>query len=200
MKTDYFLKSHIELPDDISKLVQQVYDTTTDAQVPDIAEAKASFVNKVEQKQYKASQYQVDKPALQQGQSIIDWLTRRHTTVATDQQVAAAVRDIKETLEVILLQHTDEGDFLLDGRSLDKVSSKEIAQQTLRLPAAVTENVNKTVQQLEKMTWPYHAQWQDDVWLRGALVLPLDQDLNARLDKWNLSYSAQAGLSYSEEE
>ncbi|WFC04537.1 CRISPR-associated helicase Cas3' [Lactiplantibacillus pentosus] len=200
MKTDYFLKSHIQLPDDISKLVQQVYDTTTDAQVPDIAEAKASFVNKVEQKQYKASQYQVDKPALQQGQSIIDWLKRRHTSVATDQQVAAAVRDIQETLEVILLQHTDEGDFLLDGRSLDKVSSKEIAQQTLRLPAAVTENVNKTVQQLEKMTWPYHAQWQDDVWLRGALVLPLDQDLNARLDKWHLSYSAQAGLSYSEEE
>ena len=43
MKTDHFLKDKIALPDDISKLVQQVYDTATDSEVSGLKEARAKF-------------------------------------------------------------------------------------------------------------------------------------------------------------
>jgi len=72
-----------------------------------------------------------------------------------EQKASAAVRDIQETLEVLLVQQTDEGMFLLDGRRLDDVESKEIAQQLIRIPIAITPSPNKIVQaitDLEELT------------------------------------------------
>lgn len=200
MKTDYFLKNQIKLPDDISTLVQQVYDSATDTQVPEITTAAEDFATDLKAEQQKAQVFQISAPQLKHGKSIHGWLDRNHRDIVTDQQASAAVRDIQETLEVILIQHMNQDDFLLDGRKLDEVASTEIAQQTLRLPVAVTPNITKAINQLEDLTRPYHARWQDDIWLRGVLVLPLDQKLTAEFGKWRLSYSSQLGLSYSKEE
>jgi len=200
MKTDHFLKATITLPDDISPLVQQVYDPQTDHEVVDIDTAEEKFAENLEHEKKKASVFQINNPKLKAGNTIHDWLGRNLGSVDQDEQKAsAAVRDIKETLEVILVQHTVEGNFLLDGRRLDTVPSQEIAQQVIRIPAAVTPNIDQAITALETLTSHYFLGWQNDIWLKGALALPLDQNLSASFEGWQLSYSSELGLKYVKE-
>lgn len=204
MKTDHFLKNEITLPDDISPLVQEVYDPKTDSEITDIAEAKADFAAKFEKEEKKAHVFQVGEPKLKAGKTIHGWLSRDLGNIGNDeQQASAAVRDIKETLEVILVQHTEEGNFLLDGRSLADVQSKEIAQQIIRLPFVITPNpdkVDQAIKDLETLTSRYFSGWQSDVWLKGSLVLPLDQDFSVTFEGWRLTYSSKLGLKYVQED
>ena len=128
-------------------------------------------------------------------------MNRGQVDVDKDEQKAnAAVRDIRETLEVILLKHTNQGDFLLDGRHLAKVAPQEIAEQLIRIPSAVTPRIDKAIDALENLTSKYYPQWQESPWLRGALALPLDDNLSARLGEWSLKYTSKFGLSYERED
>nr|WP_225421837.1 CRISPR-associated helicase Cas3' [Levilactobacillus fujinensis] len=200
MKTDHFLKDVINLPDDISPLVQRVYDSVTDAEVADIADARIKFDNDIKIEKGKARVFQIANPKLKSGATIHDWLGRDLGKVDQDEQKAsAAVRDIRESLEVILVQHTNEGNLLLDGRRLSDVSSQDIAQQVIRLPAAVTPRIDQAIDTLEKLTGRYFLGWQSDVWLKGALALPLDENLSVTFAGWQLTYSAKFGLKYVKE-
>lgn len=206
MKSDYFLEATVMLPNDISKLVQKVYDRTTDAEIPQekmpgITNARAEFDKHLEQEKGKAKAFQIAVPQYASHPTIHKWLKRSQSGVDTNEQKAnAAVRDIRETLEVILVQHTSKGDSLVDGRRLSDVSSRDIAQQVIRLPAATTLDIDAAINTLESLTSTYYPEWQQDIWLKGALALPLDAHLSARLGDWNLSYSSKFGLSYSKED
>lgn len=201
MKTDYFLKDLISLPEDISKLVQKVYSPATDEDISEIGEPKAEFDTYLEKEKRKAGVFQIDKPNLKESATIHGWLDRDQADVDKDEQKAnAAVRDIKETLEVILTQHTDKGDFLLDGRRLRDVDGREIAQQVIRIPAAVTPDIDRAINQLETLTNRYYPEWQENVWLKGSLALPLDAHFSGRLNNWLLHYSSKLGLRYSKED
>ncbi|KRM12890.1 CRISPR-associated helicase/endonuclease Cas3 [Lentilactobacillus farraginis] len=201
MKTDYFLKDLISLPKDISKLVQKVYSPATDEDISEIGEPKAEFDTYLEKEKRKAGVFQIDKPNLKESATIHGWLDRDQADVDKDEQKAnAAVRDIKETLEVILTQHTDKGDFLLDGRRLRDVDGREIAQQVIRIPAAVTPDIDRAINQLETLTNRYYPEWQENVWLKGSLALPLDAHFSGRLNNCLLHYSSKLGLRYSKED
>ncbi len=93
----------------------------------------------------------------------------------------------------------ESGFCLLDGRKLEKVSSKIIAEQTIRLPAAVTPNIDEAISSLEDITSKNFSYWQKDIWLRGSLALVLDKNLTANFNGWTLSYSSKLGLSYEKE-
>lgn len=206
MKSDYFLEKAVMLPNDISKLVQKVYDPRTDneiaqEEIPGIADSRAEFDKHLEQEKRKAKAFQIAAPQYAGHPTIHKWLERSQSGVDTNEQKAnAAVRDIRETLEVILVQHTSKGDNLIDGRWLADVSSQDIAQQVIRLPAATTSDIDAAIKSLESFTSSYYPEWQQDVWLKGALALPLDAHLSAKLGDWNLSYSSKFGLSYSKED
>lgn len=206
MKSDYFLEATVMLPNDISKLVQEVYDRTTDAEIPQeempgITDARVEFDKHLEQEKGKAKAFQIAAPQYAGHPTIHKWLKRSQSGIDTNEQKAnAAVRDIRETLEVILVQHTSKGDSLVDGRRLADVSSQDIAQQVIRLPAATTLDIDAAINTLESLTSTYYPEWQQDIWLKGALALPLDTHLSAKLGDWNLSYSSKFGLSYSKED
>ncbi len=204
MRTDYFLnaaKNSIALPNDISKLVQKVYDPEIKVEVEGIDDAKADFDNYLDKEEQKADTFQIEEPDFEPQATIHGWLDRAQADVDKDEQKAnAAVRDIQETLEVILVQHTSKGDFLLDGRKLSDVQPQEVAQQTIRIPAAVTPDIDTAIDFLESLTGKYYSDWQENIWLKGALALPLDQDLSIQYGKWCLKYSLKLGLSYSKEE
>ncbi|AVK61549.1 CRISPR-associated helicase/endonuclease Cas3 [Lactobacillus sp. CBA3605] len=201
MKTAHFLKNTLTLPTDISPLVQQVYDSQTDGEVADIETAKQKFDTDLAQESKKANVFQIAKPNLRAEATIHDWLGRNLGRVDQDEQKAsAAVRDIKETLEVILVQQTSAGKFLLDGRPLDSVPEQVIAQQVIRLPNAVTPRIDQAIQTLETLTSHYFLGWQNNVWLKGALALPLDQNLATDFEGWHLSYTPTLGLSYIKED
>jgi len=203
MKTAHFLKETITLPSEISMLVQQVYDSETDSEVPKIISARDEFANELECKEKKARVFQIGNPSQRMGDTIHDWLGRSQDDVGQNEQKAsAAVRDIQETLEVLLVQRTTEGMFLLDNRRLDDVESKEIAQQLIRIPIAITPSPNKIVQaitDLEKLTSRFFLGWQNDIWLKGALALIVDQNLTVDFAGWHLSYSSKLGLEYEKE-
>ncbi|MFD1420120.1 CRISPR-associated helicase Cas3' [Lactiplantibacillus songbeiensis] len=204
MKTDHFLGNTITLPDDISPLVQQVYDPATDHEIDGIDAIRAEFDDVIAKETSKAGVFQIDDPNTRMGATIHDWLGRDLGSVDKDEQKAsAAVRDIQETLEVILVRHTDEGNFLLDGRNLLGVQPQEIAQQLVRIPFIVTpgpQKIEQAINDLEKLTSRYFAGWQSNVWLKGALALPLDQDLSTNFEGWRLTYSSRLGLSYVKED
>lgn len=116
MKTDHFLGKTIAIPGDISVLVQKVYDQGNDAEItademPELDKEREVFNDNLKKERDKAQAFQVGAPRYRK-HTIHGWLDRTKPNIDTDEQRAnATVRDIKETLEVILLQHTSEGDF-----------------------------------------------------------------------------------------
>lgn len=203
MKTDHFLPDAIELPKDISPLVQKVYDCETNSEIDGIEKLSDEFKTNQAKKQKKAEKFQIKNPKFKTGKNIHGWLARDPNEVNNDSKAAAAVRDIKESLEVILTRRIQDKDYLLDGRELSMVSPKEIAEQTIRIPNAITPDVShieRTINELENMTSRNHAEWKESVWLKGAVTLILDQEYEATLGDWRLKYSASLGLSYEKEE
>ncbi|QAS70547.2 CRISPR-associated helicase Cas3' [Oenococcus sicerae] len=206
LKTDYYLPNTLRLPTDISHLVQLVYDFEKDpSSIDGMKEAKTDFETQMKKEKAKASVFQISPPNLKNTATIHGWLDRAQMGVDTnDQQAAAAVRDINETLEIILVQDTKTGFYLLDGTKLEESmladQAKMIAQQVVRLPTVFSYKIEKTITELEKITAKLFPMWQDNKWLRGSLVLPLDQDLSCVLLNYRLTYSQKYGLSYLEEE
>jgi len=69
-------------------------------------------------------------------------------------------------------------------------------------PIAITPSPNKIVQaitDLEELTNRFFLGWQNDIWLKGALTLIVDQNLTVDFAGWHLSYSSKLGLEYEKE-
>ncbi len=197
MKTDHFLPSIINLPTDISPLVQKVYESDTDQEVPKIEESLVELKNYEKEEQRKARAYQISAPYPEE--TLHGWLDREQHDV-DDASAEAAVRDIKESIEVVLLQHTSAGDYLIDGRNIKDVDDDVIAQQLIRLPNAITPNISKTIDKLEKLTERYYHNWQNSIWLKGVIALPLDQHFETIFNGWKIRYSRKLGLMYTKDE
>lgn len=201
MRTDAALPSSIRLPADISPLVQQVYTDNEALSTARVREAKRIFDVHLARATNNAKDYQIGLPTFKPSKDLHGWLDRGQPDVDHDDILAsAAVRDIVETLEVILVCYTKAGISLLDGRLLTDVSEQEIAEQVIRLPHRVTTDINKTITTLEIHTAQRFPEWQQSPWLHGALALVLDEHGNAELNNWKLHYSAKYGLSYQSKE
>lgn len=204
MKTDYFLQDTVTLPNDISKLVQEVYDPKTDDLIPEIGESRIKLDKDQAQEKQRSNVFQIAAPKFRLKSTIHGWLDYDFRNLNKDEQSAnAAVRDIQETVEVILIQCTAKGQYLVDGRSLRDVSDREISEQVIRLPMAITPNaavITKVINDLEDKTAEYFDKWQESPWLSGALALPLDDNLSATLGNWRLMYSEDLGLNYTKED
>ena len=198
MKTDHFLPNTIQLPNDISNLVQAVYNSETDESIPGIEGPRHDERVVVEKEESKAKAYQITTPY--PDENLHGWLDRDREGTDDDATAEAAVRDIKESIEVVLVQHTPNGDYLADGRSLDDVSEDVIAQQLIRLPNAVTPDITKAIDRLKRITEKYYHSWQNSIWLKGMLALPLNQELKADFNGWQIHYSKDLGLMYKKDE
>ncbi|BDR60581.1 CRISPR-associated helicase Cas3' [Lactobacillus xylocopicola] len=205
MKTDYYLNDEIHLPDDISNLVQKTYDENNDPEIAGLSAAKAEFAHDLERSEIKAKAFRIAAPINKKRKTLHGWLDRSHSAV-DEQKAQAAVRDIKETLDVLLLQEKNHQIFLLDGRPIETCQSKELAGQVIRLPAAVSFDVNDIIDVLEETTGKYFPTWQSDKWLKGELAVVLDGNNNATIHlkhkkhNWLLNYSAKFGLKIIKEE
>lgn len=198
MKTDYFLPEKIMLPNDISLLVQKVYDSATDKEIKDIQEPRTELEIFEKKEKQKAKAYQIAKPKSRE--DLHGWLDRTREGIQDDASAEAAVRDIKESIEVILLKHTNNQNFLIEGQNLNEVPDRVIAQQLIRLPNAVTPNIEVAIKELEKRTAKYYHDWQNSIWLKGALALPLNNKLETKFGGYRLHYSQKLGLMYKRDE
>ncbi|WP_225047269.1 CRISPR-associated helicase Cas3' [Lacticaseibacillus kribbianus] len=199
MRTDAALGDQIRLPADISPLVQGVYDSTQDPAISGLEAAREAFEGAKAQAEGKAQAFRIADPRPRR--TLHGWLADSQQSVDRDvRRAEAAVRDIQETLEVILVRRTQDGDQLLDGRRLADCPPATIAAQVIRLPHAVTLDIRAAISALEQTTIKAFPDWQDSKWLRGALALVLDEANTATLGKWRLRYDAALGLSYEKKE
>ncbi|MFM9598153.1 hypothetical protein ACKI1O_53845, partial [Streptomyces scabiei] len=76
------------------------------------------------------------------------WLDNDSGTDLKDSKAEAAVRDTKESIEIVLLYKDDKGFNLLNGQSIEDVYDNIIAQQLIRLPHALTINIDRSIEEL----------------------------------------------------
>ena len=194
------MKDRIDIPKDISSLVQKVYREDDDLCDEELEKARNEFQDRKENAIKEASAFQISPPSYSKRKSSIHgWLNRDKADVSnSDQRASAAVRDIDETIEVVLLKRNGDDYEILDGGKLSDTDSKRIAEQLIRIPSAVISeyNIDKAIRKLEKKTRILFPEWEDDVWLKGSLAMVLDDNLKTDFNGWHLEYSNTCGLSY----
>ena len=211
MKTKDCLSETILLPQDIPALVQAVY------QKPDTAQLDApyrsawdAFEKRQAQQKERAKAFRMMQPDLEDD-SLISGCLDADIGIG-DAKAEAAVRDGDPSVEVLLLMekeaHTvglvpwQDRDLLLTSNHVPPEDvCRKIARQRLRLPTALCRPwlIDNTIEELERRTQQYFAEWMQSPWLNGELILLLNNDLTTELSGFHLRYDRQKGLQYIKE-
>ena len=196
-KTEHFLPQKIHLPNDISRLVQLVYDEDTDDQVENLEEARDKLNVDRKREESKAESFQINDPVypdedddLKDKEWVEDltihrWLNRDEGNL-DDNQASAAVRDIRESIEVILLKEISGEYYLMNGDKASIKKDNEIAQELIRLPNAVTPDIEQAINMLEENTVRAFPDWQESPWLKGSLAIVLDEHAKGKFNGYML--------------
>ena len=214
-RTRKYLPRSIQLPEDISPLVQQVYGWEREA--PGGAqgeEMRCVYEQMQEKKKKRAEAYLVPQPEkhrLAQLNTLDDWM--QNEGARSDPAARAAVRDGDPSVEVLVMQSRADGSIHFlpwqEGGSAVAADSPpppetalKIARQKLRLPAVFGKvwKVDEVIRELEADNRSRLAAWQLSPLLHGELILLLDENLTARLAGMELCYDGENGLEYRKEE
>lgn len=204
-------RGSIELPHDIPGLVQSAYGAGTPwpegwADAIRVADEERRVDVAESVGRAKGFLLQRIPPS---GSSLVGWLPQCVGEARDDSADGhAQVRDSEDGIEVVVAQLVDDQVQILDGahsqagvvvpRDFEPEHhiAKALAACTLRLPAALTRgrSGDQAIDELERRGFPA---WQQSRWLRGQLVLLLNEDLEADLAGFHLSYDHEHGLQYT---
>lgn len=187
------LPDKITLPDDISPLVQKVYNDFDDS------EEYYQYKNDIKKSKNRAGSFLMKKPKCKDIHGFLD-----RTLDTTDDNLAeASVRDGISSIEVLLMQkHSDGRICFIDGTAISSELSDDecerIAEQRLRLPSRFCRNWNikDTINELEKNGI---SKFETKPLLKGKLVLFLDENKESKLLGYKLRYSYEKGLTCEKE-
>ncbi|MGI5948824.1 CRISPR-associated helicase Cas3' [Peptoniphilus sp.] len=212
-RTQYFLPDKINLPNDISPLVQKVYaeneiDFGSDTLNEKYYGFKKSYDALQNEKEEKTHAYMLQNPkhliSKFRSNSLIGWLSTSQIedNLKSEVKVAAQVRDIEETIEVIAVKKIGDGYGFFDGcedisGEIDMANiSKELAKNTLRLPQSLSKPyiIDKTIKELEEYNLKHLRSWQDENWLKGSLGIIFDENGEFILNGFKLHYDNKYGL------
>jgi len=206
MRTLAVMPGSAELPKDIPNLVAGVYDGTDQEHIPeymldDFMAAKESWAHETSKRVSRSKNFQVSLPHLKT--SLVGWLN----TAASDAQGDAAVRDGPDSLEVIVVQRRGEELYLLPFVESEQVlpSTKpddELAWRLLgcvvRLPAmfGVEWVIDRAIKELEEVMIAEGLAkgWYQSRWLKGMLVMVLDENQETILCGHHVRYDEKLGL------
>lgn len=193
------------VPADVPDLVAWGYSADL-TELPQLWQARATEALSVwradrAQREAKAKQFLLAGDELvgkdRLGRLTLAGLHERSVAEADDDDVAAAVRDGDESIEVVLVCRDGGGYSTLSGRDLgpdgaaavsDEDVLEEVARCAVRLPAyqQITEAAKTLLRPL--------AGWTGNPWLARARALELDDTLSAELGGYRLTYSLDRGL------
>ena len=183
----------VTLPDDISPLVQKVYDSFDDS------EEYKNYKNKKDISVRKAGSFLLKKPTCRNIHGLLG-------RTVNDSQAEASVRDGTSSIEVLALKlYSDGAVGFFDGTMLSGEFSTEecehIAMQRLRLPSRFSGKwcVDKTITELENKCKTYTSAWQKHYLLKDKLVLFFDENNETELAGYKLRYDFIYGLTYKKE-
>ena len=200
--------SNILLPRDIPKLVAQVYNSEVEIIPPEehlqnYKDAREIQERETASRKNRANRYQI-KGSIKED-NIIGWLD----TSYKDSEGEAAVRDGVDSIEVLLIQWRNNELCLLpwvqNGEGLPYHTPREklaktIAGCSVRLPWVFSYDVCNTIKSIEnEMNKAGIVEsWYESHWLKGALILILDDEQNAVINGHCVHYSQQTGLQVIE--
>lgn len=217
LRTREFLPETIRLPEDISPLVQKTYGKIdllqTDAQYET---AWQQYQKEQDDQKNKAKSFLLPKPERDPlarfAEKTIVGIMNGGAPGFTDLQARAAVRDGTASIEVLVVQRTEDGMArLLSGEQkgmeirTDTQPSREearaIAMQRLRLPARFSQSycVDSVIDELETVTARFLPEWMLAPMLQGEAFLILEPDGKAELNGEKLRYDPQIGLIREDE-
>lgn len=226
-RTEYFLKQHLQekstinLPNDISPLVQSVY-SDTELNLRDEAEKlrdsyrtyKDRYELTEKSKENKAKIYRLDIPAkkISTDKNLGDWITNSDKEAEmSDAHASAEVRDTVDTVEVIALKACEGGYEFFDKPGVldpsDNKTAMEMAKHTIKLPQAIlygirpqdgingdTAGIDRVIQKLEDYYRENLAAWDNQLWLKGSLGIIFDNNNEFELIGKTLKYDTRYGL------
>lgn len=209
--TQIYLPKVVNIPYDISALVQKVYSDYDFSEkgitnCMKILKFKEEFNLDIKNKRNRAKTFLLSKPDLSEPNdenkdSLIGWLKNYHRN-QSEEYGYAQVRDTQETIEVIAVKKFGNGYSLFDREEdvscklYDAEVTKRLAASTIKLPLSISHygNADKVIQELEKINMKYLSEWQERVYLKGKLGLIFDQNGNAELAGEKLNYNMKYGL------
>lgn len=205
IRTQLVLPKKLNLPEDISRLVQKVYDESSEEEL----EIPQSIIEKhekareedglrIEKKKNNAVAYLLKSPYNPDRKSLIGWLKDKPPG-DWEEAGLARVRDGTDTIEVILIKRKGDGLYLLDDTTnisgdLTSALAKKISQQTIRLPHIFNYKIDKTIKELETLNNEELPRWREEPWLKGSLGIILDEENRANLMEYRIRYDKQYGL------
>lgn len=207
-RTEYFLPQKINLPNDISHLVQLIYsekELTLDNKIVEIYnEYKRKYKTNKANKEASAKNYMLDKPKItriSEDKNITDWLDNKNNVAeASDAKASAQVRDSDESIEIIALKKCEGGYEFFDEKGLlditDNKTAMKMAQHTLRLPRQVFYEVgiDKVIKLLEDYYIENLSDWDNQSWLKNNLGIVFDENGEFKIFDKILKYDQKYGL------
>lgn len=194
MRTRSFLPKKITLPTDVAVLVQSVYDDTYQVKNAsrDYEIAREEHWEKRIKACRDADAFRLISPGRRK--TINRFLEA--TDLADEEQAKAQVRNGEVNLEVIMLFSTVDGLSRAPWRYKDRfdtyscpslAESREIANQSIKLPAWVTGEIQFSELEVPK-------EWAKTVWLNGKHLLVLDKHGEAEIGDLIIRYDRCYGL------
>lgn len=217
-RTEYYLPERINLPNDISHLVQLVYGDG-DSDLEEIYKEKYKGYKKankkiISDKEGKADNYRIDIPEIDYIDpdfNIHELFNNSDRIVElSDIKAVGKVRDSADSIEVIALKTCEGGYEFFDKPGLldpsDNKTAMEIAKRTIKLPNAVYYDkdngyiIDKVIEDLEKYYLANLSDWDDQAWLKNNLAIIFDSNNEFRLGDKVLLYDEKYGLIVKKEE
>jgi CRISPR-associated endonuclease/helicase Cas3 len=190
-KTLELLPENVLLPDDISPLVQQVYNAF------DESETYQEYVYEINSSENRAEAFLVDEP----DNSIDDTIHGLLDKTIEDNHAESSVRDGISSLEILLMKLYDDGSIgFIGGEKLsNELSENEcerIAQQKLRLPSKFSQrwNIIQNISEIKNKSKELIQTWQKSYFLKDHLVVFLNENNETELCGYTLSYDQDIGL------
>ena len=211
-QTRKYLPEQLNLPMDISPLVQSVY---KDVDFSKLSQKEQMDFKKyeleIDEKESRASQYEMNFPSLKISprSSLYGML---EYALENDMQVSdLGVRDGGESIEVLLVREEDERYVCSpcqEEKKFDRLNSlseeeaREIMKNRVKLPPyfSIKGKIEKTIEELEKKSKMYFSAWLlKKTALKGELFLMLNSKNECRLGSKKLVYSRELGLLEKED-
>lgn len=209
MNTRALLPSNIILPDNIPYLVQETYRPDGLLIPPELqkeySEAKRKHEQRIVKKITKARDFQISDP-YKRLDDLTGWLDTSITDDPSGKRGEATVRDIDDSLEVLVVQRLDKDYYMLPwlskfgGRKIPTDTppnvehARAMAECSMQLPRELCWGLDKTIEELERISLHELRAWQQSSWLKGELFLVLDEQLSTVLCGYHLQYDQGYGM------
>lgn len=205
LNTRRVLGDSISVPEEISELIERAYsesEAETIASSDDVFRtALDQYRRTIQNKKEKAKDYQIRMP--DNIRDISGWLKNRSSDDDESRSMVASVRDIDETVEVVLMQRTSGGlhflPWICEGREigysmLDDLTSFDLAGCAVKLPRRLVRNPESTISEISNRMGEVPDAIRNSSWLSGSLFLILDEGLTTDLMGMRLIYTRERGL------